>query len=377
MSDRTQLPRRARAKRLALWICVLVAAPLLIEGAASTGLFVSDVLRLRAPQSANFRQAAYDSLLGWKGLPNLAIANNYGPGLSLTTNADGYRIHRPVTHELAPGERRVMCSGASFTWGSGVKDGDTFCALLETELPGIRTINVAQQGYGFDQSYLLYEREGARYPHQLHLFIINGSDFERTASTNLSGYPKPGLAVREGKLVPTHVPVPQWTGWSRWTEVPRFLPNLRLMQFVKSRVHVTEASQYKRVDAQLWPILEPMLRDLVRLNREHGSLPVLVYLPTVEEFASTARDERRLRLLNSAKSAGLATIDLAPSLRALPADSVAWMFLTPNAIPVRGNGGHYNTTGHRWVARQIADKLRELPATSAIVTPSALTSSSP
>jgi len=149
------------------------------------------------------------------------------------------------------------------------------------------------------------------------------------------------------------------------------------MQFVKGRLHVTEADQYKRVDAQLWPVLDAMLRDLVRLNKEQGVVPVLVYLPTVEEFASTARDERRLRLLNSAKDAGLAAIDLTPGLRELPADSVAWMFLTPNAIPVRGHSGHYNATGHRWVARQLASKLRELPAAAAVVAAPALTPRSP
>ena len=377
MADMTARPRRSRAMRVFLCMCVLGATPLLIEGASSAWLFVSDVRRLQAPPTANFRQAAHDSLLGWKGSPNLAIADNYGPGLTLTTNADGYRIHRPVTPDLAPNERRVMCSGASFTWGSGVKDGHTFCALLETELPGVRTINVAQQGYGFDQSYLLYRREGARYPHQLQLFVINGSDFERTASTSLNGYPKPGLALENGKLVPTHVPVPQWTGWSRWTEVPRFLPNLRLMQFITGRLRMTEASRYERVDAQLWPVLDPMLHDLVRLNGERKSVPVLVYVPTVEEFASTARDARRLRLLGSAKAAGLAAIDLTPGLRALPADSVAWMFLTPNAIPVRGHTGHYNAAGHRWVARQLASQLRELPAAATVLTPQSLTSRSP
>lgn len=373
MAETVAPPRRSRVKRIVLGTFVLLLSPLLIEGASSAYLFTSDLFALPAPAAANFRQAAYDSLLGWKGSPNLAIADNYGPGITLTTNADGYRIHRPIAREMAAGERRVMCSGASFTWGSGVKDGETFCALLETEFPGIRTINVAQQGYGFDQSYLLYEREGARYPHQLQIFVMNGSDFERTASTSLNGYPKPGLAVQNGKLVATRVPVAQWTGWSRWTEVPRFLPNLRLMQLVKSRLHVTEAAQYKRVDDQLWPVLDPMLRDLVRLNKEQNAVPVVVYLPTVEEFASTARDERRLRLLKSVSAAGIAAIDLTPGLRALPADSVAWMFLTPNAIPVRGHTGHYNATGHRWVARELAVKLREIPAAAAVVAPSALT----
>jgi hypothetical protein len=365
------------AKRIVILIAVIVFGPLVIEGIASAWLFARDVRAFVPPPTANFRQAAYDSLLGWKATPNMNNPDNYGPGLSVTTNADGFRLHRPLEKTPTTGEPRIMCSGASFTWGSGVKNEDTFCARLEVELPGVRTINVAQQGYGFDQSYLLYRRDGAAYPHQLQLFVINATDFERTASNNLSGYPKPGLALKDGKLEATHVPVPQWTGWSRWTEIPKFLPSLRLMQFLKGRLNVSEEAQYQRVDAQLWPVLEPMLRDLARLNKERGSVPVLVYLPTVEEFASHARDARRTRLLKSAGDAGIATIDLTPPLRALPADSVAWLFLTPNAIPSRGHSGHYNATGNRWVARELAAKLREFPVTAAVAASRTLTSRGP
>jgi hypothetical protein len=362
------MANRSRAKRIAILIAVLVFGPLVIEGLSSAWLFASDVRGLAAPPTANFRQAAYDSLLGWKATPNMNNPDNYGPGLAVTTNADGFRLHRALEKTPGAGEPRIMCSGASFTWGSGVRNEDTFCARLEVELPGVRTINVAQQGYGFDQSYLLYRRDGAAYPHQLQLFAINGTDFERTASTNLNGYPKPGLAVKDGKLEATHVPVPQWTGWSRWTEAPRLIPTLRVVQFLRERLNVTEAAQLKRVDDQLFPVLDPMLRDVVRLNQERHSTPILVYLPTVEEFNSELRDARRQRLLSTAKAAGIATIDLTPDLRALPADSLVWMFITPNSIPSRGHNGHYNGVGNHWIARQIAAHLREIPAAAAALT---------
>ena len=67
----------------------------------------------------------------------MAIRDNFGPGISLTTNGEGLRIHRPVTDPLGPDERRAICSGDSFTYGSGVGDDDTFCAALEREVPGL------------------------------------------------------------------------------------------------------------------------------------------------------------------------------------------------------------------------------------------------
>lgn len=337
---------------------------LVLEGFASAGVFARSVMRLEPPVQ-NFRQASYDSLLGWVSLPNLSLRDNFGPGIALTTNADGVRIHHPLSRTLASGEHRLVCSGASFTFGSGVADGETFCARLETTLPGVRTVNLAQRGYGIDQSYLLYKRDAARYPHQVQLFALNTSDLDRSVSTTMTGYPKPVLALDDGRLVVRNVPVPQWSGWSRWSEARTLLPTLRVSQLVMRRVDMSELAQYRRVDARMWPMMDSLLADLWRVNRANGSIPVILYLPAKQEYAPGPRDERRAKFAASAQRAGIPFVDLTPELRAVHPDSLEWLFITPNGRPVRGASGHPTVLGHQWIAERTAAQLRRIPAVAA------------
>ena len=351
--------------RLLAIVLVLVVA---LEGLSSVAVVVSDARAARlAPE--NFRQAKYDSLIGWMGLPNLSMHDNYGPGLRLTTNADGMRIHRPVTRTLAPGEKRIVCSGDSFAFGSGVSDDETFCAYLEQALPGVRTLNMAQRGYGIDQAYLWYKRDGAQYPHQVHLFTFIWHDFERMALTSFTGYPKSKLALKSGHLFTTNVPVPRWKGPSRGESPATVLADTRLMQLVERRIDQSDAAQLRRVDAQVWDIAEAVFLDLAKLNRERGSSLVLVYLPAPPDLTPGAYDVRRERMEKFSKKSGIPFIDLTPEIRTVPSDSLDWLFITPNALPVVGSGGHYTASGHRWVAARLAEHLRAIPSVAGVLVP--------
>ena len=344
---------------LVLGLCVIG-----VEGLSSFGLLASDIRNIpHTPE--NFRQARYDTLLGWVGLPNLARTDNYGPGTRLTTNADGMRIHRPVTAALAPGEKRIICSGDSFTFGSGVSDDETFCAYLEQELPGVRTLNMSQRGYGIDQAYLWYKRDAVRYPHQVHVFAFIWADFERMAVTTFTGYPKSILRLKNGTLAVENVPVPQWTGESRLTGALGLLPDLRLVQLIQRHTDQSDVTKLARVDAQVWDIALAVFKDLARLNRERGSNLVLVYLPAPADLTPGAQDNRRRRLAEFSRSSGIPFVDLTAEIRTVPPDSTDWMFITPNALPVQGSSGHYTAVGHRWVAARLAEHLRAIPAVAA------------
>lgn len=345
------------------FVAVLLVA-LGVEGLSSFALLARDVRHIpHTPE--NFRQATYDTLLGWVGLPNLSRADNYGPGLRLTTSADGMRIHRPVTAALAPDEKRIICSGDSFTFGSGVSDDQTFCAYLEQELPGVRTLNMAQRGYGIDQAYLWYKRDAVRYPHQVHVFAFIWADFERMALTSFTGYPKPRLRLDAGKLVVDNVPVPRWKGESKMTAVPGLLPTLRVVQLIQRHTDQSDSAKLARVDARVWDVAMAVFEDLARLDTERGSRLVLVYLPAPPDLAPGPQDTRRRRLAEFSRRSGIPFVDLTPEIRTVPADSADWMFITPNALPVQGSSAHYTATGHRWVAARLAEHLRAMPAVAA------------
>ena len=357
---------RRVAQRGLVTILLSLAAVAAIEGVSSLALMIRDARRAAPTRpKSNFPQAAYDSTIGWVGLPNLSIPNNFGPGLSLTTTADGMRIHRPVMPQLFPGERRAICSGDSFTYGSGVSDGETFCAVIEHEIPGLVTLNMAQRGFGIDQAYLWYRRDGSRYSHQLHLFAFIWNDFERMTLRSFWGYSKPILRLKDGRLVTENVPVPPWAGTRETSASSSVLAESRLVQLVQRLAGPSESAQLRRVETQIWDVAEAVFHDLARLNRQRGSVLVLVYLPAPSDLLPGPYDARRKKLADFSKRSGISLIDLTPEIRQLPADTLDWFFITPNALPVGGSAGHYTAAGHRWVATRLAEHLRAIPAAAA------------
>ncbi len=98
-----------------------------------------------------------------------------------TINADGYRgpLH---AREKPAGRTRVVMLGDSIAYGAGVKDDETFSALLERLDPRLDVVNLAVGGYGTDQELLRLEREGFSYhPDVVILNFCLFSDFTDNA----------------------------------------------------------------------------------------------------------------------------------------------------------------------------------------------------
>ncbi len=350
-------------RKVSIAVLMVVVVPLailaLIEGSASAWLLAADIRAIKS--DSNFRRAQYDSVVGWIGTPDLHVPDRFSPGIALTNNHDGMRIFHPVTPALPPGRHRLICSGDSFTAGSGVGDADTFCAQLESVLPNTETLNMAQPGFGIDQMYLWYKRDAVRWPHQVHLFAFIWNDFERMTLTTFTGYSKPVLRLDGNTLVPGNTPPPRWTGSSKGSYVLRLMPRLRLMQLMQRSQDNSDSAKMSRVDQQIWDVAEAVFRDVDRLNRERGSQAVLVYLPTDADLLPGAYDTRRARLAAFASKAGIPLVDLTPEMRAVPRDSSQWFFITNNELTVDGASGHYTRSGHHWVAATIAQHLAQLP----------------
>src|SRR5712692_3868789 len=181
----------------------------LIEGASSL-LLVAFELSRPVQVVAGRTHIDYDSLLGWANRPSLFDRDLYGPGVYLRTNAQGFRNDHPFPTAAPPGRIRLVCSGDSFTLGWGVDNDHTWCALLERKNPRLDTVNMGQSGYGADQAYLWYKRDGRPLQHDLQIFAVVLDDFVRMRSS-FFGYLKPVL-VREGDtLRVANVPVPRWS----------------------------------------------------------------------------------------------------------------------------------------------------------------------
>jgi hypothetical protein len=355
-------PPVSAAKRFVAYVALATVVPfamlLVLEGLASMVLMTRHAFAAR-PQPA-FAHVVHDSLLGWVGQPNVALPNAFGPHLSLTRDAHGIRVHSPSATDHVVSGHDVVCSGSSLADGAGVADSQTMCADIERALPGVRTIEMAQEGYGVDQAYLRYVRDGADRPHRLHVFAFTGGDVERMARASERGYARPRLEERDGRLVAANVPLAKEQAASRWPQGLSVLSESRLVHAIERRTGRGEAHRARERE-RAWSLASTLFRDLDSLERSRGSRLVLVYLPALSDLRPGGTDARRAALAAFSRRRGIAYVDLTAELRAVSPDTADWFFITPNALPVRGLAGHYTAEGHRWVAARIAERVQATP----------------
>src|SRR5262249_61166523 len=132
--------------------------------------------------------------------PNVHIRSLYGRGIDFTTNSRGFRNTYDASVAVPRGKVRIICSGDSFTLGYGVSDQHTWCHLLSSLKPGVETVNMGQGGYGGDQAYLWYMREGVKLEHQFQLLAFITGDIYRMQSASALGYDKPVLDIAAGRI---------------------------------------------------------------------------------------------------------------------------------------------------------------------------------
>lgn len=97
----------------------------------------------------------FDRELGWNWRPSSVSED----GL-YATNALGARGPREYGPAPAPGKRRVVTFGDSFTFGDEISPEDSFQLQLEGLDPKLEVLNFGVSGYGTDQAWLRYQRVG-------------------------------------------------------------------------------------------------------------------------------------------------------------------------------------------------------------------------
>ena len=158
------------------WIGRLLLVFCVVEGVASLARFGLIVATQTQRPLAERAHTEYDAELGWVNRPNVSLPDLYGPGASLHINTQRFRGTRDVAPHTPVGRVRVVCSGDSFALGYGVGDDATWCHQLEALEPRVESVNMGQGGYGLDQAYLWFLRDGAALEHDVHLFSFIAED---------------------------------------------------------------------------------------------------------------------------------------------------------------------------------------------------------
>lgn len=368
---------RALARRFAVVSLGAALVPavafILLEGGSSLLLFIAGILDYeRQAPLARLLHTHHDPDLGWANIPGVRIEDMYGPGVWLQTNGQGFRAERDYSKQVPPGHLRVVCSGDSFTLGYGVANDQTWCARLEDLDPRFETVNMGQGGYGVDQAYLWYRRDGTRLDHDVHIFAFIFDDFHRMQERAFLGYEKPVLAIRDGELVVDNVPVPQRPFCAAWRDplqaITAELRTSALVRRIGGRSKAEPADESPGAadpSRATWDVVRKVIDDLVAANRAKQSLLVLVHLPTPGDFRQGISDPWRRLAKREAEQRGLPYLDLVAALRRMPARSVESLFIAPGAMQYRAAAGHLTPKGNEWAARELYDYLAAQPAIEA------------
>lgn len=348
-------------------LLITSAALIFVEGLCSV-LYLSRDLTRPLAERAHTR---YDDLLGWVNVPNLYRPDMYGKGIWLRTNNQGFRNDRDFAMAVPPGKTRIICSGDSFTLGYGVDNDHTWCHLLETINPGFETVNMGQAGYGVDQSYLWYKRDGLRLDHSLHLLAFISMDFARMQQDTFAGYGKPILKPSGAALVTDNVPVPKWRIVMPWiTENIRVLDQLRSVQFLRTVLGRKKERSETEGGYPIREVTSRIFRDLRNTAHSRRASLVLVYLPVLKDFENPARVKTLRELISEeAVKHEIPFIDLTVEFTALPQEEYSKFFIHRGALPYPHSAGHYNNEGNRFVAEKLYARLSSIPETAALFKP--------
>jgi hypothetical protein len=295
----------------------------------------------------------HDRELGWTNGPNrqsrdynregveryLAEIGHPPPRRSADDNiylssAEGLRSPRVgMSFSALPTKRRIAAVGDSFTFGLEVPYEETWTHRLEQALGGqVQVLNFGVDGYGVDQAYLRYRRDVLAWHPEIVILGIIDDDLRRTMCVyGFLCFPgfgmpfaKPRLVLAEaGGLTPLNLPLPareelfakrsitdlpfvefdaayQPAEW-RW----RFYHRSYAARFLLSR-YPAFSTPRRPVTAEAQRALNAeIVRAFVRLARERGSIPIVVYFPTRAweaaprwSVAKATLDANRIRYLD-------------------------------------------------------------------------------
>jgi hypothetical protein len=356
-------------KKLCLATVSCVLFFILLEGLCSCLMVAYELWPSHQHRTLSAHSVQYDSQLGWVSVPNFSEKNYYAPGVSLRINSQGFRSNQEFTQSVPEGKFRIICSGDSFTFGDGVDNDGTWCQRLESTDPRFQVVNMGETGYGADQMYLRYMREGSRLDHDVHVFAFIADDMRRMQLRDLGGYGKPFLKLHNGELATENVPVPRRSSLLRWLALKpnplREFKSLALLSSVAEKLAPPPVSAFSNgpTEGQA-QILDAMFKNLQAIEKEKNSLLILLYLPTrVADYeAGGASLAWRTWTRNECAKRGITFVDFIDDFQKLPVTMKDGLFIWPGSIQYFAEvPGHYDDQGHSWIARELYTRLISIP----------------
>ncbi len=308
----------------------------------------------------------YDSLLGWKHLPNHEdrfIMSDFD--IHVKINDKGLR-DKSYSYQRQKGVFRILVLGDSFTWGFGVEKEQIFTERIEKSQDNLEVINMGVSGYSTDQEYLLLKEEGLKYQPQLILLMFFDNDiYENSLAINYFIYPKPKFSIVNGKLILTSRPLS--TKVSPLRKVHYFLRthlityNILVRVLLYNQIKPIKFSRQLVSGIKLWLIGKKkenpfeltcaILSELKALSEAHGAQLVIIQIATQDQALDFDKTKPN-KLTKYCRAQNIPFLDLAEPfqdyLRSNKKQSLQF-----------ANDRHWNANAHKLAAEIISSYLKE------------------
>jgi hypothetical protein len=365
-------------------VAIIVLLPRMgIDGRSTREIYAEQSDRLRTMlRDVDSSREVVDSVLGWRYRPG------YRRGGDAVT-PQGLRGDRLYDSLPPAGVLRIAAFGDSFVYGNEVDNGDNWTSLLEGDGSEIEALNFGVGGYGVDQAYLRYLREGHRFsPHVVVMGFISDdlrrlvNVYRRFVDSREVALAKPRFVMNgdDGlRILPN--PLPSLTHYAHLIEQPGDVRRLgENDQWYSPAIYENPAydpSATVRLAVTLWVHLRRQLLDADRVyvgeivNRDseayrlqialferflaaaqaRGAEPVILLFPDRLSLERMRRGDATVYapIAEALEHEGSPVIDLADAFQQFPNEALDDWFMP---------GGHYSRRGNEIVAAYVREWLR-------------------
>ena len=373
--------------------CTILVTAVVAELAVRTVMPVPEGQLLPLPYNADrVRQIAtgdvylgFDRDLGWTLTPDRV---RRADGAVYRINSQSLRADREYDLQPTPDVTRVAAFGDSFTHCSEVTQDACWVAQLEQHWRSTEVLNFGVPGYGPDQAWLRYQRDGQQFQPCGVLIGYFIGDIERVVN-RFRPFIQAGDAVVMSKprylldgagltLLPNPTNDPMELADPTWVEatlgpndawyypgvfVPQPFDGSMLVRMARTAAYqqaradlVRTGLEYKLYgrDQEAFRVTLRVLLGFADQVRANGAMPAIVVLPGRTDIEASQHGIRpHDRLVSRIHDAGEPVIDLTNALTTAARD---------RGIDALFADSHYSPLGNQIVAQELALALPELLA---------------
>lgn len=335
-----------------------------------------------------------DPILGWAPKPSETILSGGSNGKPKTETINAQKIRGKRIHSFVPqdGIVRIAAFGDSYTFGSAASDEECWAEMISSSDKRVEVLNFGVGGYGLDQAFLRYQREGVLFnPHVVFICYMTENlarhvNVFRPFYSHFQTLPvsKPRFIVEADTLRLLDNPLPTSKDYEQLLEhegeslamlgqhdyfyqrSPRptrldIFGSVRLAKLIRQGIHRRYSinSLYKdgyyNSSSEAFEVTVKLLEEFYERVRRDGSIPIVVIFPYKKDIDryQISRTKWYQPLLDHLRPGDLRLVDLIEAFhRSARSHEVSLFFDS-------GGTGHYSALGYEIVAKHLLRYLRE------------------